>query len=63
MNYEDVPFAGKIPIPENDCEKAFFDTFPTCFNPNDTAMQIWTLAWQTSRLKTLEEVKQIIRNS
>ena len=63
MNYEDVPFAGKIPIPENDCEKAFFDTFPTCFNPNDVAMQIWTLAWQTSRIKTLEEVKQIIRNS
>ena len=63
MNYEDVPFAGKIPIPENDCEKAFFDTFPACFDPNDAAMQIWTLAWQCSRLKTLEEVKAIIRNS
>lgn len=63
MNYEDVPFAGKIPIPENDCEQAFFDTFPTCFNPNDEAMQIWTLAWQTSRIKILEEVGQIICKS
>lgn len=63
MNYEDVPFAGKIPIPENDCEKAFFDTFPTCFNPNDTAMQIWTLAWKTSQIKTLEQIRQIISNS
>lgn len=63
MNYEDVPFAGKIPIPEDDCEQAFFDTFPSCFEPNKAALQIWTIAWQTSRIKTLEEVRALIRNS
>ena len=57
MIIEKVPFAGEIAIPENECEKQFFETFPDVFNQNDIALKIWELAWSKSRSHTLQEVK------
>jgi hypothetical protein len=57
MIIEKVPFAGDMAIPENECEKQFFETFPDVFNPNDVALRVWNLAWTKSRIHTLEEVE------
>jgi len=57
MNYEPIPFAGEMAVPENECERQFFETFPDVFNPNDVALRAWSLAWSKSRIHTLEEVE------
>lgn len=62
MIIEKVPFAGDMAIPENDCEKQFFETFPDIFNPNDLALRIWSLAWSKSRSQALKEVNDLLKN-
>lgn len=57
MIFEKIPFAGEMAIPETECEKQFFETFPDVFNTNDLALRIWSLAWTKSRIHTLEEVE------
>jgi len=61
MIIEKIPFAGEIAIPENECEKQFFETFPDVFNQNDIALKIWELAWSKSRIHTLEEVEAVLK--
>jgi hypothetical protein len=61
MIIEKIPFAGEIAIPENECEKQFFETFPDVFNQNDIALKIWELAWSKSRTHTLEEVEAVLK--
>jgi len=61
MIIEKIPFAGEIAIPENECEKQFFKTFPDVFNQNDIALKIWELAWSKSRTHALEEVKAVLK--
>jgi hypothetical protein len=62
MIIEKIPFAGEIAIPEDECERQFFQTFPDVFNPNDVALRIWSLAWSKSRIHTLEEVEAKFKN-
>ncbi len=57
MIIEKIPFAGDMAIPEDECEKQFFETFPDVFSPNDVALRVWSLAWSKSRIHTLEEVE------
>jgi hypothetical protein len=61
MIIEKVPFAGEMAIPENECEKQFFEIFPDVFNPNDTAIRIWNLAWSKSRSHTLKQVEDKLK--
>jgi hypothetical protein len=61
MIIEKIPFAGEIAIPENECEKQFFETFPDVFNQNDIALKIWELAWSKSRAHTLDEVEAVLK--
>jgi hypothetical protein len=61
MIIEKIPFAGEIAIPENECEKQFFETFPDVFNQNDIALKIWELAWSKSRTHALEEVEAVLK--
>jgi len=61
MIIEKIPFAGDIAIPENECEKQFFETFPDVFNQNDIALKIWELAWSKSRTHTLDEVEAVLK--
>jgi hypothetical protein len=61
MIIEKIPFAGEIAIPENECEKQFFETFPDVFNQNDIALKIWELAWSKSRTHTLDEVEAVLK--
>ena len=61
MIIEKIPFAGEIAIPENECEKQFFETFPDVFNQNDIALKIWELAWSKSRTHTLDEVETVLK--
>ena len=57
MNFEKIPFAGDMAVPEDECEKQFFETFPDVFNYNEVALKIWSLAWSKSRIHTLEEIE------
>ena len=61
MIIERIPFAGEIAIPENECEKQFFETFPDVFNQNEIALKIWNMAWSQSRTHTLEEVEAMLK--
>jgi len=58
MIYEKIPFAGEIAIPEDECERQFFETFPDVFNTNEVALKVWTMAWIKSRMFTLKDMGQ-----
>ena len=58
MIYEKIPFAGEIAVPENECERQFFETFPDVFNQDPLVLKIWTYAWIKSRLFTLKDMEQ-----
>jgi hypothetical protein len=58
MIYEKIPFAGEIAVPENECERQFFETFPNVFDHDPLVLKIWTYAWIKSRLFTLKDMEQ-----
>ena len=58
MIYEKIPIEGEIAVPDNDCERQFFDTFPDVFNHDPLVLKIWTYAWIKSRLFTLKDMEQ-----
>jgi hypothetical protein len=58
MIYEKIPFAGEIAVPENECERQFFETFPDVFDHDPLVLKIWTYAWIKSRLFTLKDMEQ-----
>jgi hypothetical protein len=58
MIYEKVPFVGEIAVPENECERQFFETFPDVFHNNEVALKVWTVAWIKSRIFTLKDMEQ-----
>ena len=58
MIYEKVPFVGEIAVPENECERQFFETFPDVFQNNEVALKVWNVAWIKSRIFTLKDMEQ-----
>jgi hypothetical protein len=58
MIYEKVPFVGEIAVPENECERQFFETFPDGFHSNELALKVWTVAWIKGRIFTLKDMEQ-----
>ena len=60
MTSEDIPFAGNVKIPENDCEEAFFAIYPDFFYENSTALTLWVQGWQAA-LDHVENKKHLIQ--
>jgi hypothetical protein len=58
MIYEKIPFVGEVAVPENECERQFFETFPDVFKNDEVALKVWTLAWIKSRMFTLKDMEQ-----
>ena len=48
MTSEDIPFAGNVKVPSDDCEEAFFAVYPDFFYKGSTALNLWTQAWQAA---------------
>jgi hypothetical protein len=60
MQFEEIPFAGNMAVPEDICEEKFFETFPDVFNHNEVAIKVWRMAWSKSRIYTLEQVQELL---
>jgi len=60
MQFEKVPFAGDMAIPEDICEEKFFETFPDVFNHNEVALKVWGMAWSENRIDTQQEVQELL---
>jgi len=61
MIFEQIPFAGKMAIPEDECERQFFETFPDVFIHDSIALKVWTIAWIKSRMFTLKDMEAEFR--
>jgi hypothetical protein len=59
MTSEEIPFAGNVKVPSDDCEEAFFALYPDFFYENSTALVLWTQAWQAA-LDYVENKKPVI---
>jgi hypothetical protein len=60
MTSEDIPFAGNVKVPSDDCEEAFFALYPDFFYENSTALVLWVQAWQAA-LDYVENKKPVIQ--
>jgi len=60
MTSEDIPFAGNVKVPSDDCEEAFFAVYPDFFYEGSTALNLWTQAWQAA-LDHIENKKPLIQ--
>jgi hypothetical protein len=60
MTEENIPFAGNVKIPSDDCEEAFFAAYPNFFYEGSTALNLWTQAWQAA-LDNIEYKKSVIQ--
>jgi hypothetical protein len=60
MTNEEIPFAGNVKVPSDDCEEAFFALYPDFFYEGSTALNLWTQAWY-SALDWVEDNKKLIQ--
>lgn len=60
MTSEDIPFAGNVKVPSDDCEEAFFAVYPDFFYEGSTALTLWTQGWQVA-LDYKESTKPLIQ--
>ena len=60
MTDENIPFAGNVKVPSDDCEEAFFALYSDFFYEGSTALNLWTQAWQAA-LDHVENKKPVIQ--
>ena len=60
MTSEDIPFAGNVKVPSDDCEEAFFVLYPDFFYEGSTALNLWIQSWQLA-LDWIEDNKKVIQ--
>ena len=60
MTNEEIPFAGNVKVPSDDCEEAFFALYPDFFYEGSTALTLWTQGWQAA-LDNAENKKPLIQ--
>ena len=60
MTNEEIPFAGNVKVPSDECEEAFFAFYPDFFYEGSTALTLWTQAWQAA-LDHIENKKPVIQ--
>jgi hypothetical protein len=60
MTEENIPFAGNMKVPSDDCEEAFFALYPDFFYEGSTALTLWVQAWQAA-LDNIEYKKSVIQ--
>lgn len=60
MTDENIPFAGNMKVPSDDCEETFFSLYPDFFYEGSTALALWTQGWQAA-LDNTENKKPVIQ--
>ena len=60
MTDENIPFCGKMKVPSDDCDEAFFVLYPDFFYEGSTALNLWIQSWQAA-LDYKESTKPLIQ--